>query len=100
MSKETDKEKAVQALTRGRGGVQRGADKPASVQASKQTKKPASKPAPKPVQKLEPERVTPFSTYLRPSLQKRLKVQAATSGQKITVLLEQAVLDYLERHGG
>lgn len=41
-----------------------------------------------------------FSTRLRPSTRRRLKMYAASTGELIQAITEQAVIEYLDRQGG
>jgi hypothetical protein len=75
------------------GDAQR-AGKPESGQANKQTSKLAS------LQVVGDERPTTFSTYLKPSLQKRIKRLALESDKTTASLIEEAVNALLEKHGG
>jgi type IV secretory pathway VirB10-like protein len=99
MTKETDKDKALAALTRGRTTQQRGdntsledaeledASKHASLQASKQNK---------PKSDLE-DPLKPFSSYLPASLQKKLKLFALENDTTVTTVLEEAIKAHIEK---
>jgi hypothetical protein len=70
---------------------QRGAA-PQEIQVSLQANKQESKQA-----NLQ-ERVTTFSTYLRPSLQKRIKRLAVELDRTTTSLVEEALETFVARH--
>jgi hypothetical protein len=52
------------------------------------------------LQIVDGERPTTFSTYLKPSLQKRVKRLALESNRTTASLIEEAVSALLEEHGG
>jgi hypothetical protein len=99
MSKETDKDKALAALTRGRT-TQRGDDLPLEETELEIASKHASLQASKSIgkQKSEPEDpLKPFSSYLPASLQKKLKLFALENDTTVTTVLEEAIKAHLER---